>query len=157
MPKEEKAYVSREKFEELQKELEELKTVKRKEIAEQLEFAKSLGDLSENAEYQEARENQANLEERILKITDVLKRATIISDKRHSYADVGSQVTIQEEAPKGEETSWHIVGSEESDFSQKKISNESPLGAALIGKKVGDVVGLSTPRGKKTYTILKIS
>jgi len=151
-----KVYLSREKHKTLEEELKELKTVKRKEIAEQLEFAKSLGDLSENAEYQEARDNQATLEERIMKIEEMLKHGVIISEKQRNTVSIGSSVTVSGDREKGEIT-WHIVGSEESDLLNNKISNESPLGAALLGKKVGDEVEFATPRGTAHYTILKIA
>lgn len=155
MVQNEKKYVSKEKYEELKKELEELKTVKRKEIAEQLEFAKSLGDLSENAEYQHARESQAKLEDRIAYIDDMLKKAEIVKDGHKSYASVGSFVTIREEKDNIEKT-WHIVGSVEADFKNRQISNESPLGSALLGKKIGDRVELVTPKGKRACTVIKL-
>ena len=150
-----KKYLSKNKFNELKIELEELKTKKRKEIAEKLEFAKSLGDLSENAEYHEARDEQAKVEERILIVEDILKNAEIVTDQHKDYVTVGSKVTIQEKgSSRGED--WNIVGSEESDLANNKISNESPLGDALIGKKRGDAVELKTPNGTIQYTISKI-
>lgn len=151
----EKVYLSREKHKELQEELEGLKTVKRKEIAEQLEYAKSLGDLSENAEYQEARTNQANVEERIMTIEDILKRAEFVSEKQRTYANVGSSVTIEDNS--GSQETWQIVGREEADLTQHKISNESPLGSVLIGKKVGERVKMVSPRGEANYTVIKIA
>lgn len=155
MKTEEKKYLSKEKHKELKKELEELTTTKRKEIAEQLEYAKSLGDLSENAEYHEAREAQAKLEERIMEIEAILKIATIVSDKQHTKVEVGSRVTIKNEKT-GEKEEWSIVGSEEADLEDHKISNESPLGEALMGKEKGDTADITTPRGTITYSILKI-
>jgi len=156
MSPEEKVYLSKEKHKELDAELAVLKTEKRKEIAEQLEFAKSLGDLSENAEYQEARENQATVEERISKIEGLLKHATIISERAKNAVNIGSSVTIKADGGKDELT-WHIVGSEEADLAKQKISNESPLGSALMGKKVGETTPFTSPRGTTHYTIVKIT
>lgn len=147
-------YISKEKRDAFSKELEELKTVKRREIAEQLEFAKSLGDLSENAEYHEARDAQAALEERISKIEELLKSAQIISEKHGSVIDVGSTVTIKDK--KGTEEVWHIVGSEEVSVPEKKISNESPLGRLLVGKEKGESLVLTTPRGTIEYEIVAV-
>jgi transcription elongation factor GreA len=147
-------YISKEKRDAFSKELEELKTVKRREIAEQLEFAKSLGDLSENAEYHEARDAQAALEERISKIEGLLKSAQIISEKHGSVIDVGSTVTIKDR--KGKEEVWHIVGSEEVSVLEKKISNESPLGRLLVGKEKGESFVLTTPRGTIEYEIVAV-
>ena len=148
-------YLSPDKFAELEEELKELKTVRRKEIAESLEYAKSLGDLSENAEYQEARESQAKTEDRIMVIEDLLKHAKIVEDHHSVIAELGSTVLIQK---KGETESkrWHIVGSEEADVHENKISNESPLGAALLGKKKGGKVKVRTPKGEVEYDIIGI-
>ncbi len=151
----EKKYLSKEKHKELKKELEELTGSKRKEIAEQLEYAKSLGDLSENAEYHEARDAQAKLEARISEIENILKIATIVSEKQHTIAEVGSRVTIKNNETK-EKEEWQIVGSEEADFEAGKISNESPLGEALMGKGTGDTAEITTRKGTTTYSILKI-
>ncbi len=154
-------YLTKEKFKELEEELKLAKTVKRKEIAEALEFAKSLGDLSENAEYQQAREAQAELEDRISVIEDIFKRAVIVSERGPNMRDgsvvnMGSTVTIKREADNTSKT-VKIVGSEESDFLSDKISNESPLGMAMIGKKPGDKFIVHTPKGKVNYTIVSIA
>lgn len=150
-------YLSKEKFKELEGELQHLKTVRRKEIAESLEYAKSLGDLSENAEYQEARESQAKTEDRIMVLENLLKSALIVDEQRHSAtADLGSTLTIQKKGEKGT-IKYIIVGSEEADMKQSKISNESPLGSALLGKKKGDTVTVRTPRGEQQYTIIEIA
>lgn len=147
-------YISKEKRDDFTKELEELKTVKRREIAEQLEFAKSLGDLSENAEYHEARDAQAALEERISKIEELLKNAKIVSEKHGSVIDVGSTVVLKNK--KGEEEVWQLVGSEEVSVLEKKISNESPLGRLLVGKEKGETIALITPRGTIEYEIVGV-
>lgn len=149
--------VSQEKFDEMVKELDHLKTVRRTEIAKNLEYARSLGDLSENAEYQEARELQAATEERIRKLEDLIKRAKIATDnKKKDVVGFGSTVTIR----KGDSKEAHeyiIVGSEEADMRARKISHVSPLGAELMGKKKGETFTLETPNGKQTYTVQKVA
>ncbi len=149
--------VSQEKFDEMIKELEHLKTVRRTEIAKNLEYARSLGDLSENAEYQEARDLQAATEERIKKLEELVKNTKIITDgKKHSEVSFNSKVSIKKEG--GEDVhEYTIVGSEEADMRVKKLSHVSPLGAALMGKKKGDTFTFETPAGKQTYTIEKVS
>lgn len=149
--------VSQEKFDEMVKELHDLKTVRRSEIAKNLEYARSLGDLSENAEYQEARELQAATEERIRKLEDLVKRATIMTDgKKKDIVGFGSSVTIKKEgSPDAHD--YKIVGSEEADMRERKLSHVSPLGAALMGKKKGDVFTFETPNGKQTYTVQKVA
>jgi transcription elongation factor GreA len=154
--KETKQYLTKEKFDELTKELEELKTVKRKEVAESLEYAKSLGDLSENAEYQEARELQANIEERIVKLESIIKLAVLVELHHSEVVDVGTKVTLQKESIK-EPVKYEIVGSEEADTLKGKISYLSPLGQALMGKKKGDKFVLTTPKGEVKYAILAIA
>ncbi len=149
--------LSQEKFDELAKELEHLKTVRRSEIAKNLEYARSLGDLSENAEYQEARELQAATEERIRKLEELVKRAHIATDnKKKDVVGFGSKVTIAKEGAK-EAHEYVIVGSEEADMRERKLSHVSPLGAALMGKKKGDVFTFETPNGKQTYSVQKVS
>ncbi len=149
--------VSQEKFDEMVKELEHLKTTRRTEIAESLEYARSLGDLSENAEYQEARDLQAATEERIKKLEELVKHTKILTDgKKKSEISFGSKVSIKKEGD-AEVHEYSIVGSEEADMRVKKLSHVSPLGAALMGKKKGDVFSFETPSGKQTYTIEKVS
>lgn len=148
----EKQYLSKEKFDELTSELEQLKTEKRKEVAEKLEFAKSLGDLSENAEYQEARDDQAKTEDRILNLEAILKNAEIVSHKAGDVVVIGSQVTVCKAGQTKEQT-FYIVGSEEVDMSTGKISHKSPLGSCIFDKRKGDNVVCDTPKGKIRYTI----
>jgi transcription elongation factor GreA len=149
--------VSQEKFDEMVKELEHLKTVRRSEIAKNLEYARSLGDLSENAEYQEARELQAATEERIRKLEDLVKRATIMTDgKKKDTVGFGSTVTIKKEGA-GDPHEYKIVGSEEADMRERKLSHVSPLGAALMGKKKGETFTFETPNGKQTYTVERVA
>ena len=149
---------SKEKFEELTRELDQLRTTRRKEIAEQLEYARSLGDLSENAEYQEAREMQAAVEERIGKLEAMLKNAKIVQGKKSETAGMSSIVTVQPTSAKGgdEKRTYIIVGSEETNMFEGKISYRSPLGAALLGKKKGDEFSFHTPKGTNKYKILKV-
>src|SRR5258708_35308337 len=143
---ENKEYLTKEKFEELSAELNTLKTVRRKEIADNLEYAKSLGDLSENAEYQEARELQTTLEERITKLESVLKSAVIVSERHRDTVGVGSTVVVKKEGATGNQR-YGIVGSEEANSALGKISNRSPLGEALLGRRRGESVSVSTPKG----------
>lgn len=148
-------YLTPEKKKELEAELNHLTTVRRKEIADALEYAKSLGDLSENAEYHQAREDQANCEDRIAHLEQILKNA-VIMDKHHAgIVEVGATVTVVKKG--GEERQFTLVGSEEADSFGGKISNESPLGAALLGKAKGDTVRVSTPKGEMEYTIKAIA
>jgi transcription elongation factor GreA len=151
----EKEYLTQEKFNELQQELHNLKTVKRKQIAEHLEYARSLGDLSENAEYHEAREEQAQIEARILQLESILKHAEIVKHISGDIVEVGSQVVLVKEGEK-EETNFTLVGSEEADISLKKISHHSPLGAAIFGKKKGETFEFQTPKGIVKYTIVAV-
>jgi transcription elongation factor GreA len=149
-------YLTQEKFNELTKELEHLKTTRRREIAEQLEYARSLGDLSENAEYQEARDMQASTEERINKIENMLDHAQIIAHKKGSIVTLGSQVAIQKQGEK-EGYIYEIVGSAEADMQQRKISHQSPLGSAMMGKKKGESFEFETPKGKQKYKITSVT
>ncbi len=149
-----KVYLSKEKLEELKKELEQLKTDGRKEIAAKLEYAKSLGDLSENSEYLEARESRESLEERIATIESVLKSAVVVSSHKSDIVDVGTTVVVEKVG--GSRQKYTLVGSEEVDIAGGKISNRSPLGEKLIGKRAGDSFSLETPGGKVIYKILKV-
>lgn len=150
-------FVSQEKFDEMVKELEHLKTVRRTEIAKNLEYARSLGDLSENAEYQEARDLQAATEERIKKLEELVKYTKIVTDgKKKNEVSFNSVVSIKKEGSV-DVHEYTMVGSEEADMRVHKLSHISPLGAALMGKKKGDVFTFETPAGKQTYTIEKVA
>ena len=150
-----KDYLSKEKYEELKKGLDILKTTKRKEIAQDLEFAKALGDLSENAEYHEAREAQASLEDRISQIEDVLAHAQIIETHHSDKVEIGSVVHIKTSHSKTEKV-YTLVGSEEADSSTGKISFKSPVGQSMLGKKKGDKFKFNTPAGETEYHIISI-
>jgi len=148
-------FISQEKFEDLTRELEELRTTRRREVAEQLEYARSLGDLSENAEYHEAREMQAAVEERIQKLESILKSAKIVRGAKTDAVSMGSTVSVQK-IGSDEKHNYTIVGAEEADLFSGKISYHSPLGNALMGKKKGDEFSFHTPKGTQKYKILKV-
>ena len=136
-------------------ELEHLKTVRRREIAARIEYAKSLGDLSENAEYSSAREEQAFCEGRVLELEDLMKNAIVVKHSVNATAvNVGDTVVVESG---GKEWEFQIVGANEADPTQKRISNESPLGQALMGVRVGESVVVDTPRGKIVYKVKKIT
>ena len=148
-------YLSPQGLEKLKRELEELKTVKRREIASRLEAAKALGDLSENAEYQEAKEAQSLNESQIGEMEEKLRNAVVIKKPTDlNIVQVGA--TIDVESDLGRET-FTIVGSEEASPLEGKISNESPLGKSFLGKKAGETTEIKTPGGMVKYKILKIS
>lgn len=153
MPNEE--YLTKEKYTELEKELEYLRTTKRKEIAEALEYAKSLGDFSENQEYQETRDAQAVLEDRISRLQAILKSAKIISAPSSHTVAIGSTVTLEKNADKSRK-SYIMVGSEEADAASGKISINSPLGQAALGRSKGETFSFQTPSGEMTYKIIDI-
>jgi transcription elongation factor GreA len=148
-------YLTNEKFAELEKELAYLKTDRRKEVAEHLEYAKKLGDLSENAEYHQAREEQAEVEDRINRLENLLKTAVITTSVGGDIVTIGSTILVQR-AGENKSMLYTIVGSEETDTSQGKISNLSPIGSSLLGHKQGDTVTVTTPKGTSKYTIVKI-
>jgi len=148
-------YLTNEKKEELEKELNQLKTVRRKEIAEALEYSKSLGDLSENAEYHQAREDQANCEDRISYLEEILKNVVIMDKSTGGNIFVGTTVKLTKKG-ESDERIFTIVGSEEADSANGKISNESPLGEALLNKKKGDEVTVETPKGKTTWKVISV-
>ncbi len=150
----EKEYLTKEKFAELEKELEYLKKTKRREVADSLEYAKSMGDLSENQEYQEARDMQASVEERIGKLENILKHAEIMEAHKGSIVTIGSTVVLKRS---GEDAkTFQLVGSEEADIALGKISNHSPIGLAIMGKKKGIKFDLATPKGKASYEIVDV-
>lgn len=149
-------YLTLEGEQELRKELEHLTGTVRLEIARRLKAAIEMGDLSENAEYIATKEEQGFIEGRIQEIEYILRNAEIIEEGNGGYDEVrlGAKITIQEED--FPEEIYHLVGSQEADPGNGKISNESPIGQALIGKKVGDVVNVETPGGILEFKIIKI-
>lgn len=148
-------YITEEKKQGLIEELNYLKTVKRKEILETLQAAKALGDLSENAEYHQAREDQGKTEDRINQIEYMLQSSVIVKKHKSSKVEIGTTVSIKKDGNK-DAVFYSIVGAEEADMINNKISNKSPLGIALFGKSKGDVVSVSTPKGLVKYTIVDI-
>ncbi len=151
-----KEYLSKEKLEELKAELADLSTNKRREVADNLEQAKSLGDLKENAEYQEARATQAALEERIAYLTDVVARAVVVDSHHSTKVEVGSTARIKK-LSSGEEHTLTIVGSSEADMAQGKVSHESPIGRAMLGRSSGDKFMVKTSKGAVEYLVVAIN
>lgn len=147
-------YLSQEGLEKLKQELQQLKTTKRKEIADRLEHAKSLGDLSENAEYQETKEEQSLVETQIAELEEVVRNAVLIK-KNHNTDKIEVGSTIRVKSDRGEEA-YTIVGSEEANPREGRISNESPLGRAFLGHARGDQVEVKTPGGMAVYQIVEI-
>lgn len=153
-----KNYVTSEAYKLLKQELEELKTKKRKEIAETIQDAKELGDLSENAAYQEAKDAQSVLETRILQLEMFLKNISIIHHSSNNHIiELGSTIEVKSLTKTKNKKVFTIVGSHEAKPIEGKISNESPLGRAFLGGKKGDIVLVNTPQSKVKYKILKIS
>ena len=148
-------YITKEKKKALEVELEELKGPKRKEILDNLAYAKSLGDLSENAEYHQTREEQGKLEERIQKIEKILQSSEVVSGGGRDEIEIGSKVIVLKDGENKEKT-YQIVGSEEADMSVGKISHKSPFGGALFGRKKGDTVSFKTPNGEVNYKIINV-
>ena len=150
-------YLTVEGLEKLKQELDHLKGPEREEIAKRLNFAVSQGDLSENADYTKAKEDQSFLEGRIQELEYLVKNALIIDEDhngRREEVEVGATITIQEDDYPSEV--YFMVGTKEADPQNGKISNESPIGTALLGAKVGDIVEVNTPGGKIKFKVLKI-
>jgi len=145
--------ISEEGFHKLEEELHHLTTAKRREIADRIEKAKELGDLSENAEYAEAKEAQAFNEGRISEITSLLKNLTVVKTHSNGEAGMGSKITVEID---GQKKDFTIVSFNEADPLSGKVSNESPLGLAFLEKKIGDSVTVHTPKGDLVYKIIKI-
>lgn len=153
----EEVILTKEGKEELEKRLEYLKLTKRAEITERIKTAREFGDLSENAEYDAAKNEQAIIEGEIVEIENKLKYAVIIKDgaAKKGTVSLGSKVDFIDEAD-GELATYEIVGTTEADVEQGRISNESPIGNALLGRKAGDVVSVTIPSGVTTLTIKKV-
>jgi transcription elongation factor GreA len=148
-------YLTEERLAELKNELNDLKTNQRAEIAERLKRAKELGDLSENSEYIEAREEQRRVETRIMELEDMVRRAEIIkkSNGKGGVVNIGSTIEVSKN---GQKAKFTIVGSNEARPEAGLISNESPLGKAFIGKKAGESAEITAPSGKIAYKIISI-
>ena len=142
----------------LEDELNNLRTVRRQEVAERLQVAISYGDISENSEYDDAKSEQAFIEGRILELEQMINTATIIDDtdnKKKGVVSLGSVVVVKD-METGEEEVYTIVGTTEADPFENRISNESPVGAAILGQKVNTVVQVNTPVGELAYKIVKV-
>ena len=153
----EEVILTKEGKEELEKRLEYLKVTKRAEITERIKTAREFGDLSENAEYDAAKNEQAMVEGEILEIENKLKHAVIIKDSagKKGTVSLGNKVEFINEDT-GETFLYEIVGTTEADVEQGRISNESPIGNALLGRKAGDVIRVSVPAGITTITVKKV-
>ena|SRR3990167_5119369 len=149
-----KIYLTKEGLEELRKELEELNKVKRPEVLNRVSQARNMGDLSENAEYTVAREELSFIDGRIDELEEILQQVVIITNGHSSSVKLGSKVKVNTGADKEEFT---LVGEWEADPKERKISHESPLGKALLGKKVGEKVEVEAPAGRIVYTIEAIN
>lgn len=150
----EKILLTPEGLEEIKKEYEELTGKRRKEVAQRIQEARELGDLTENAEYDSAREEQASIEGRIAELEEMMKRAEVVKNNKCSVEiGVGCRVRVHLE---DQDQEFQIVGAPEADPASGKISHESPLGQALLGKKVGDKIEVDAPVGKLIYKILDI-
>lgn len=149
--------LTQEGYQKLEDELELLKTVRRREVADRIKVAISFGDISENAEYDEAKNEQAQVEERILKLESMIRRAVIIDESQIdvNIVTIGSIVKVYDEDFE-EEIEYTIVGSAEADPYEGKISNDSPVGKALLGRTTGDIVDVQVPDGVSKFKILAI-
>lgn len=150
--------VTKEGLEKLQNELEYLKTVKRKEVTEAIRIARGFGDLSENSEYDEAKDEQARVEGRIVELEEMLKNIVLIDESaiHTDSVNVGNTIRIYNRT-KGKEFVYYLVGSTEANAMQNRISDQSPIGKSIIGEKVGSVVKVETPAGLMELEILEIS
>lgn len=146
--------LTKEGLEKIKKELTYLETVKRREVAEKMKHAVSLGDLSENAEYDSAREEMGFTEKKIKELKEIVAQATIIEKSNSGKVEIGSVVLV---SVKGKEDEYQIVSPEESDIASNKLSFQSPFGKILLGKREGDKVILENPKGKVEYQVIKIN
>jgi len=144
-------------YKKLQAEIEELSTVRRREVAERIRVAREFGDIAENAEYDSAKNDQAHLEARIATLEERLKNSRVVTRKeiRSGEVSVGTKVRLKDMSS-NKQFEYHIVGSAEANPAEMKLSNESPVGKAIMGHKKGDVVEVSAPRGALTFKIMEI-
>ena len=155
---EKKVVLTYEGLKNMEAELENLKTVRRKDVAEKIKEARGQGDLSENAEYDAAKEEQAEIEARILQLEKMLRNAEVIDEDGGAKDTIGLGATVTVlDVEFDEEMEYTIVGSAEADPMNGRISNESPVGAAILGQKVNTVVQVNTPVGELSYKIVKVS
>jgi transcription elongation factor GreA len=149
-----KIYLTKEGLEELKKEHEELSKVRRVEVVERLSAARDQGDLSENAEYHAAREELSFIDGRIDELEELLKQVVLIEDTKGEIIALGSKVTLK---VKGQDAIYSVVGEWEADPKERKISHESPLGKALMGRKIGETIEVTAPAGIITYTVVAVN
>jgi transcription elongation factor GreA len=147
--------ISAEGLAELKAELEHLETTRRKEISERIKIARDFGDLKENSEYHDAKNEQAFLETKILKLRERLNTAVVAETEDGAHAQFGSQVKLRDEAT-GKELVYRLVGATEASLAEGKLSVESPVAQAVIGKMPGDKISVSTPRGDRNYTLISV-
>jgi transcription elongation factor GreA len=147
--------ISPEGLDELKAELEHLETTGRKEISERIKIARDFGDLKENSEYHDAKNEQAFLETKIMKLRERLNSAVVVEDEGGSHARFGSQVTLRDEES-GKELTYRLVGAPEASLADGKLSVESPVAQAIIGHVPGDAVAVPTPRGERRYTVISV-
>lgn len=152
--KETEIYITKKGLEELKQELNELVNIKRPKILNEIKTTRDLGDLSENAGYHAAKEQQTFMESRINQIEEIIKNAVVKDENKGGKIDIGSNVTLQSE---GKTHNYSIVGSSESNPVEGKISYQSPIGSVLMGKKQGDSIKVETPMGITNYKIVKVS
>ncbi len=156
MPKKDECLLTSQGYIKIEEELNELKTVKRPQIIEAIKDARAQGDLSENADYDAARNDQAELEARIKELEYMLEHAKIIEEANDGCVGVGSTIVISYDGDDDDKEEYKIVGSLEANPFENRISNESPIGSAVLGKKLGDVVSVDSPNGSFTVKILEI-
>ena len=149
--------LTQEGYENLKQEIEHLSTTKRREVADRIRLAREFGDIAENAEYDDAKNEQAMLEHKIAQLEERLLSARVITKKEISKdtVSVGSKVRIRDVAAK-QTFEYHIVGSAEANPAENKLSNESPVGKAIMGKKKGEIVEVAAPRGARKFKIMEI-
>lgn len=157
MANQKQTYITEEGLAKLKEELDYLKNTKRKEIAERIRDAKELGDLSENAEYAEAKDEQSFVENRVLELESIIRNVNLIKKSKKGANTVEMGATIEVEGPGGKSAEYTIVGSNEANPAEGKISNESPIGQAFLGKKLNEEAEVEAPSGTLKFKILKIS
>ncbi|SHN10120.1 transcription elongation factor GreA [Gracilibacillus kekensis] len=157
MPEEKEFYMTEEGLQKLENELEYLKIERRQEVVERIKIARDFGDLSENSEYDAAKDEQAFVESRIVQVENMIRNAVIIQDENVSpdIVSLGRTITFQE-LPDGEEESYTIVGSAEADPFEGKISNDSPIAKSLLGHSIGEEVVVPTPAGEMNVKIINV-
>ena len=148
--------ITPEGLEALKAELAELEGPARREIAERIKTAREWGDLKENAEYHDAKNDQAFLETKILRLTERLRSAQVVTGGAAGLARVGSEVELRDE-DSGKTRTYRLVGSTEADLAQGRLSVESPIGRAAVGKRSGDAFDVDTPRGRKRYAVVSVA